>query len=72
LYVDTSWFSAADLLPFLKDKGYMGQLLFGTNYPAHAPPAAVSMITYAGIDLEDKKMVGGGNLRKLIGNIRMV
>ncbi len=71
LYVDTSWFSAADLIPFLKDIGYLGQLLFGTNYPAYAPPAAVSMITYADVDMEQKRLVGGGNLRKLIRDIRM-
>ena len=71
LYVDTSWFSAADLIPFLKEKGYLGQLLFGTNYPAYAPSAAVSVITYADVNLEEKKLVGGGNLRKLIQNVGM-
>ena len=71
LYVDSSWFSAADLIPFLKDKGYIGQLLFGTNYPAYTPAAAVSMITYADVGMDIKNLVGGGNLRELIRNIRM-
>ncbi len=71
LYVDTSWFSLADLLPFLKEKGYLGQLLFGTNYPAYTPAAAISMITYANVGVEEKRQVGSGNLRALIKNIRI-
>ncbi len=70
LYVDMSWLSVADLLPFLKTRGYLGHLLFGTNYPAYTPSAAVSMITYANVSMEEKKLVGSDNLRTLLGNIR--
>jgi predicted TIM-barrel fold metal-dependent hydrolase len=72
LYVDMSWLSVADLLPFLKMRGYLKRLLFGTNYPAYTPSAAVSMITYANVGMEEKKLVGGDNLRALMENIREI
>ncbi len=70
LYVDLSWFSVADLFPFLKKRGYLEKLLFGTNYPAYTPSAAVSMITYANANTAEKNLVGSGNLKSIIGNIR--
>ncbi len=70
LYVDSSWLSIADLLPFLKQRGLLEKLLFGTNYPAYTPSAAVSMITYSNVSLEDKQSVGSGNLLSLLENIK--
>lgn len=70
LYVDSSWFSTADLWTFLKHRGHLENLLFGTNYPAYTPSAAVSMITYADVDKEEKQLVAGGTLRALLANVR--
>jgi len=70
LYADLSWFSVPDLLPFLKKHGYLGRLLFGTNYPAYTPAAAIGMVTYSDISDEDKELVAGGTLRNLLSNIK--
>lgn len=42
------------------------RLLFGTAMPYYEPGAAVSSVTYAEIDDEDKQAIAGGNLDDLL------
>ena len=70
LFVDLSWFSIHDGLAALADRKRLGQVLFGTRYPQFEPGAAVSMVTYANISLEEKERVAGGTLRGLLKAIR--
>jgi predicted TIM-barrel fold metal-dependent hydrolase len=70
LFVDLSWFSIHDGLAYLAERGVLRQVLFGTNYPLYEPGAAVTMVTYANLQDEERRMVAGGTLRELIRGIR--
>jgi predicted TIM-barrel fold metal-dependent hydrolase len=70
LYVDLSWFSIHDGLSWLAERDLAGQVLFGTNYPAYDPGAAVAMVTYANLSDDVRLKVAGGTLRGIIGGIR--
>jgi predicted TIM-barrel fold metal-dependent hydrolase len=66
IYVDISWFSIVDIIPFLEQHNMLDRLLFGTNYPVYTPGAAITMVTYANINVKLKQMVAGDTLRRLI------
>lgn len=66
LYVDISWFSILDIIPFLTKNNLLDRLLFGTNYPVYTPGAAITMVTYANAKNETKKKIAGDTLRKLL------
>ena len=68
LYVDISWFSIVDIIPFLMKHNLMDRLLFGTNYPIYTPGAAVTMVTYSCDNYEIKKKIAGDNLRTVLQN----
>jgi hypothetical protein len=70
LFVDLSWFSIHDGLAYLAERGLLRQVLFGTNYPLYEPGAAVTMVTYANLKDEDRRMVAGGTLREIVRAIR--
>jgi predicted TIM-barrel fold metal-dependent hydrolase len=70
LFVDLSWFSIHDGLAYLAERGVLRQVLFGTNYPLYEPGAAVTMVTYANLQDEERRMVAGGTLREIIRGIR--
>jgi hypothetical protein len=70
LFVDLSWFSVHDGLGYLAGRGVLRQVLFGTNYPLYEPGAATTMVTYADLQDEERRMVAGGTLRKMISGIR--
>ena len=46
------------------------RLLFGSGFPFSEPMASVTMLTYSELGDADKKLVGSGNLDRLIGGIR--
>ena len=68
LYVDISWFSIMDIIPFLTKHNLLDRLLFGTNYPIYSPGAAVTMVTYSKANDDIKKKIAGDNLRKILQN----
>ncbi len=45
------------------------RLLFGSGMPAKSPGAARALIDYARISDEDKRLIAGGNLIRLLGGI---
>jgi len=47
-----------------------GRLLFGTGLPAYSGGPAISMLYYADISFEEKKRVGGDNLRGLLLEVK--
>ncbi len=69
LFVDLSWFSIVDIIPFLVENKYLDRLLFGTNYPSYTPGAAVTMVTYSNVGLDFKQKIAGDNLRGILQNI---
>jgi len=46
------------------------RFLFGTNWPFFTPGAAVAHVMYARISDEDKAKIAGGNLRRLLEEVR--
>jgi len=70
LFVDLSWFSIHDGLAYLAERGVLRQVLFGTNYPLYEPGAAVTMVTYANLKEDERRMVAGETLREIIRGIR--
>ena len=47
------------------------RLLFGTNMPQGAGSAAIAMITYADISLEEKKLIASENLNRILGGVKI-
>lgn len=47
------------------------RLIFGSRMPEYSGGSAVSMITYARINEEEKRMIAGGNLEKLLGGVQL-
>ncbi len=43
------------------------RLIFGTNFPVHTLGSAISPLTYSELSNEDKQLIAGGNLRRLLG-----
>jgi len=71
LYVDISWFSVSSGLEFLSQIGLIGQVLFGSHYPAYSHSGAISMVTYSGLNNSDKKKVAGDTLREILSATRI-
>jgi len=46
------------------------QLLFGTGMPIYAPGTPIMSLVYNNIDLEEKILIGGENLRRLLAKVR--
>jgi hypothetical protein len=46
------------------------RLLFGGGFPYSEPMAAITMLTYSDLSDGEKRLVGAGNLDRLIGGIR--
>ncbi len=46
------------------------RLIFGTNLPELEVGGSISMVTYANVSDEEKQLIAGGNLSKLLGEVR--
>ncbi|HIE30275.1 TPA: amidohydrolase [Candidatus Poribacteria bacterium] len=47
------------------------RILFGSNMPFTTPAVNLMMITHAEISEEDKKLIAGDNLRRLLNNVKI-
>jgi len=47
-----------------------GRLLFGSGFPDAEPAGAMMQLLYADIAEDDKRQIGSGNIRRLMGEIR--
>lgn len=47
-----------------------GRILWGTRYPASEGGAAIAAITYADISEDDREAIAGGNIRRLMSEVR--
>lgn len=45
------------------------RLVFGTDLPVHEVGGPIAMVTYADISHEEKQLIAGGNLRRLLGEV---
>ncbi|MBN1837438.1 MAG: amidohydrolase family protein [Spirochaetales bacterium] len=70
VYVETSNLIGQDhLAQFVKSVG-AERLVFGSFLPVNDPYAAVGVILDADISESDKQAIAGGNLRRLVGEVR--
>lgn len=54
----------------IAEKTGVDRLMFGTNFPASEPMAAVTQLMYAGITDEQKQQIGSGNMERLMAGIK--
>lgn len=45
------------------------RLVFGTDLPVHEAGGPIAMVTYAQISDDEKRLIAGGNLRRLLGEV---
>jgi predicted TIM-barrel fold metal-dependent hydrolase len=70
VHVETSNLAGADFLGFAARELGARRLLFGSFAPVNDPWAAIGMILDADLPWEDKRLIAGGNLRRLLGEAR--
>jgi len=71
LHIDISYFQVNDGIEIICEKFGAHHLLFGTGLPVFSPAAPISMLMYSGISMEEKRMVGGENLQRLLESVSM-
>jgi predicted TIM-barrel fold metal-dependent hydrolase len=71
LYVETSGYQMNSGIEALCARFGADRIIFGARLPFFTPGPAVSMINYSLISSEEKEMIGGGNLRRLLGRWRI-
>ena len=62
-------FSAHQGLEMLTAAVGAERLLFGTGFPYAEPTCGITILTYGGLSEAQKRLIGAGNLDKLIGEI---
>ncbi|NOZ22949.1 MAG: amidohydrolase family protein [Planctomycetes bacterium] len=67
LHVETSKYQGHNGLTLLCREFGAERVLFGTGLPAMSPGAAKAMVMYSEISHEEKRMIAGGNLLRLLG-----
>ncbi|MFC1716899.1 amidohydrolase family protein [Candidatus Poribacteria bacterium] len=67
VYVETSGYQIHKGMETLCAKFGAERIIFGTRMPSFTPGPAVNMINYSLISSEEKGMIAGGNLRRLLG-----
>jgi predicted TIM-barrel fold metal-dependent hydrolase len=70
VYAETSNLVGADFLRYAARELGAHRLLFGSFLPVNDPWAAVGMILDAELPPEQKRLVAGGNLRRLLAEAR--
>lgn len=70
LYFEISYYAAHLGMEGVKKNFGVKNMLFGTDAPVHAPACPIGMLYYSGLTEEEKVDVAGGNLERLIGEIR--
>ena len=69
LYVETSCYVGTGSLERLSRRIGAERLLFGSGIPQYAPGPAVTLVTYSGLSPNEKKLVGGCNLHRLLNAV---
>lgn len=70
LYFEISYFAAHLGMEGVAKRFGVKRMLFGTDAPVHAPACPIGMLYYSCLTEEEKADVAGGNLERLIGEIR--
>jgi len=71
LYVDTSYYIVDGLIEEFCERYGPERLLFGSAYPDNCSGAALLRLIQADIDAQGKSAIAGGNLERLLGEVRL-
>jgi predicted TIM-barrel fold metal-dependent hydrolase len=66
LHVEISYYQASGGLEDITRRFGAGHLLFGTGLPDYSAGPAISMLLLSGLSPEEKRLIGGDNLRNLL------
>lgn len=66
LMIDISYYQVNDGIETICEKFGANHLLFGTGLPVFSPAAPISMLMYSDVSPDEKRMIGGGNLIRLL------
>jgi hypothetical protein len=70
LYIETSYYSLHRGLELLAERPGAERALFGTGLPRSHPGAPIAQLTYAELSPEQKALIAGGNLRRLLDHTK--
>lgn len=71
LHIEISYYQVHQGLEFLcKNAEVVQQVLFGTGMPLGNPGAPLTAILYADVSEDDKRLIAGDNLRRLLSLVR--
>jgi hypothetical protein len=70
LYIETSYYTVHRGIEFLVTTVGAERVLFGTGLPLRAPGPALTALGYAMITDEEKRLIAGDNLRRLLLGVR--
>lgn len=71
LYIEIMGYKAHSGIEEICKKFGAHRLIFGSGMPVFSGAAVVCMVNYARISEEEKKLIAGGNLEKLLGGVRI-
>ncbi|MDO8684729.1 MAG: amidohydrolase family protein [Armatimonadota bacterium] len=69
LHIELSGYWAYHGIEFITREFGARRLLFGTKMPFRDPACAIAQLSYSDIPDEDKALIAGDNLRKLLGGV---
>jgi len=70
LYVETSYYFGHRGLQALAARFGAQRLIFGTGMPVYAPGPPIAALAYSGLSVAEQQMVAGGNLERLLLEVR--
>lgn len=70
LHIELSGFWAYHGIEFVAREFGAHRLLFGTRMPVRDPACAIGQLVYSDIPDDEKKLIAGDNLRKLLGGVK--
>ena len=70
LHVEISYYSAHRGLEFLAQRFGSERILFGTGVPTTGPGAPLALVTYAALADEERQLIAGGSIRRLLAGVR--
>jgi predicted TIM-barrel fold metal-dependent hydrolase len=69
LRVESSYYTVHQGLAELCRLFGAGRVLFGTGLPLRAPGPAITALLYQALGAEERALVAGGNLERLLGEV---
>lgn len=71
LRIEISYYQAASGLEDITQRFGVKRLLFGTGLPIYSAGPAITMLLHSDLSIEEKRMIGGDNLRELLGAVNL-